>query len=43
MVVETVFKVMIGKEKKEDVSNNKKYDSLKTVLKGEDDYFKNGY
>jgi hypothetical protein len=43
LVVETVFKVMIGKEKKEDITNPKKYDSLKTALKGEDDYFKNGY
>jgi len=34
---------MIGKEKKEDIANPKKYDSLKTALKGEDDYFKNGY
>lgn len=34
---------MVGKENKDDVSNPKKYGTLKTVLKGEDDYFKNGY
>jgi hypothetical protein len=34
---------MIGKEKKEEITNPKKYDALKTALKGEDDYFKNGF
>ena len=41
MVVETVFKIRLGKEI--DPVNPKKYGSLKDVLKGEDDYFKNGY
>jgi len=41
LVVETVFKIRLGKEI--DPVNPKKYGALKDVLKGEDAYFKNGY